>query len=221
MAKVPNDYELEFLKECTQDELAPLVGAILGTDDNGDIDCSGRFSSELDKAPAFKANYPDHTKYVDEIIEEVQKFGGNTFANIFRGDMGVSYHEVLCDVAKKMKGPRRTPGSSSSQAGRRKPTGIRRSPPASGNTATNGTRMPTGISSGGRKRARRFRRKSLNLILGSKGAKCKLAKIRRFARKTGIWTVWHGYCLSILWLQGAARKENMNRKDVYHGKSAE
>ncbi len=103
MAKVPNDYELEFLKECTQDELAPLVGAILGTDDNGDIDCSGRFSSELDRTPAFKANYPDHTKYVDEIIEEVQKFGGNTFANIFRGDMGVSYHEVLCDVAKKMK----------------------------------------------------------------------------------------------------------------------
>lgn len=102
MAKVPNDYELDFLKDCTQEELEPLVGAILGTDENGEIDRSGRFSSSLDKAHAFVANFPDHTKYVDEIIEEVQRFGGNSIANAWRG-MGVPYHEVLCDVAEKMK----------------------------------------------------------------------------------------------------------------------
>ena len=102
MAKLPNDYELDFLKTCTAEELAPLVGAILGTNENGEIDRSGRFSSSLDKAPAFVANLPDHTKYVDEIIEEIQKFGGNSIANAWRG-MGVSYHEVLCDAAKKMK----------------------------------------------------------------------------------------------------------------------
>lgn len=102
MAKLPNDYELDFLKNCTQEELEPLVGAILGTDDKGNIDRSGRFSSELDKKPAFVKHFPDHTKYVDEIIEEIQKYGGNTIANAVRG-MGVSYHEVLCDVAKKMK----------------------------------------------------------------------------------------------------------------------
>ena len=102
MAKLPNDYELDFLKSCTKEELEPLVGAVLGTDDNGHIDRSGRFSSELDKTPAFAAHFPDHTKYVDEIIEEIQKYGGNSIANAMRG-MGVSYHEVLCDVAKKMK----------------------------------------------------------------------------------------------------------------------
>lgn len=102
MAKLPNDYELDFLKSCTKEELGPLVGAILGTDDEGNIDLSGRFSSELDKTPAFKKHYPDHTKYVDKIIEEIQKYGGNSIANAFRG-MGVSYHEVLCDVAEKMK----------------------------------------------------------------------------------------------------------------------
>lgn len=102
MAKLPNDYELDFLKTCSQEELAPLVGAILGTDDKGNIDRSGRFSSQLDETSAFVAHYPDHTKYVDEIIEEIQKFGGNTLVNTFRG-MGVSYHEVLCDVADKMK----------------------------------------------------------------------------------------------------------------------
>lgn len=102
MAKLPNDYELDFLKSCTKEELEPLVGAILGTDDKGNIDRSGRFSSELDKKPAFTTHFPDHTKYVDGIIEELQKYGGNSIVNAVRG-MGVSYHEVLCDVAKKMK----------------------------------------------------------------------------------------------------------------------
>lgn len=102
MAKLPNDYELDFLKNCTKEELEPLVGSILGTDDKGNIDRSGRFSSELDKKAAFTTHFPDHTKYVDEIIEEIQKYGGNTIANAVRG-MGVSYHEVLCDVASKMK----------------------------------------------------------------------------------------------------------------------
>lgn len=101
MSKLPNDYELDFLKSCSREELAPIVGAILGTDDKGNIDRSGRFSSQLDKKPMFVTHYPDHTKYVDEIIEEIQKFGGNTLVNAFRG-MGVSYHEVLCDVAEKM-----------------------------------------------------------------------------------------------------------------------
>ncbi|MBE6397734.1 MAG: hypothetical protein E7046_12095 [Lentisphaerae bacterium] len=101
MAKLPNDYELDFLKSCTKEELEPLVGAILGTDDKGNIDRSGRFSSELDKKPVFTTHFPDHTKYVDEIIEELQKYGGNSIANAVRG-MGVSYHEVLCDVSKKM-----------------------------------------------------------------------------------------------------------------------
>lgn len=101
MAKLPNDYELDFLKSCTKEELEPLVGAILGADDKGNIDRSGRFSSELDKKPVFTTHFPDHTKYVDEIIEELQKYGGNSIANAVRG-MGVSYHEVLCDVSKKM-----------------------------------------------------------------------------------------------------------------------
>ena len=102
MAKLPNDYELDFLKACTKEELEPLVGAILGMDDKGNIDRSGRFSSELDKKPAFTTHFPDHTKYVDEMIEEIQKYGGNSIANAVRG-MGVSYHEVLCDAAEKMK----------------------------------------------------------------------------------------------------------------------
>ena len=37
-----------------------------------------------------------------EIAEELQHYGGNTFANTFRGS-GVPYREILTDVAKKQK----------------------------------------------------------------------------------------------------------------------
>ena len=102
MAKRPEDYELEFLHQCTKEELAPLVGIVLGTDKDGNIDLNGRISSELESKPAFKKHYPDHTKYVDEIIEEVQKYGGNAIRNRLRGS-GVTYHELLCDVCDKRK----------------------------------------------------------------------------------------------------------------------
>lgn len=101
MAKRPEDSELNFLHTCSREELEPLVGVILGTDDSGKISTNGRMSSTLNKTDVFKANFPDHTKYVDEIIEEIQRYGGNTLVNIFRG-CGVSYHETVYDVCKKM-----------------------------------------------------------------------------------------------------------------------
>lgn len=102
MAKVPNDYDLDFLKTCTKEELSPIVGAILSTDKKGNIDKSGRITSELDTKDVFKKYYPDHTKYVDEIIEEIQGYGANSIATMVRG-CGVSYHEILCDVCEKLK----------------------------------------------------------------------------------------------------------------------
>ena len=102
MAKRPEDYELDFLHQCTKEELAPLVGIVLGTDKDGNIDLNGRISSALESTLAFRKHYPDHTKYVDEIIEEVQKYGGNAIVAIFR-KTGVTYHELLCDVCDKCK----------------------------------------------------------------------------------------------------------------------
>lgn len=102
MARVPNDYDLNFLKKCSKEELEPLVGILLGTKDDGSIDETGRISSELEQTDAFQEHYPDHTKYVNEIIEEVQKYGAHGIVTPFRG-YGVSYHELLCDVAKKLK----------------------------------------------------------------------------------------------------------------------
>lgn len=116
MARHPADYELDFLYECTSEELDPLVGAILGTVESKDsqgnvingpdghplkeIDRSGRISSKLDGLDVFKKNYPNHREYVDEIIEEIQLYGGHSAVNLFRG-YGVLYHEVLVDAAEK------------------------------------------------------------------------------------------------------------------------
>ena len=98
----PADHDLDFLHNCTKEELEPIVGAILGKDEHGNINKRGRLTSDLDKSDTFKQCFPDHTKYVDDIIAEIQQFGSNTFATAFRG-CGVPYHEVLCDVCDKLK----------------------------------------------------------------------------------------------------------------------
>lgn len=54
---------------------------------------------------AYKLHSPDHKQYVDLLAKEVRDFGGNTFANVFRGFEGPAYHEVVCDVAKSIKAP--------------------------------------------------------------------------------------------------------------------
>lgn len=50
----------------------------------------------------YKAQFPDHKKYINLIASEIRSFGGNTFANTFRGE-GPEYKEVVCDVAKRLK----------------------------------------------------------------------------------------------------------------------
>ena len=91
--KHPNDTDLDFLKECTKEELEFLVRLI--------IDKGGKTNQLEDKA-AYKLYYPDHTKYVDEIIEEYQKYAANTGVTAFR-EYGVSYREALCDTLDSLK----------------------------------------------------------------------------------------------------------------------
>lgn len=93
--KHPNDTSLEFLHVCPNDELATLVEIVASPS-------SQRITSELSSTQNYKNFYPDHSKYVDELIEDYQKFGGNTMANMVRG-YGVSYAEILRDVAERLK----------------------------------------------------------------------------------------------------------------------
>ena len=92
------DPDLEFLSKCTDEDLNDLVYCL-----THDKDDSKRLTEELTLSDAYKKHHPYNSLYWEEIAAEIQCFGGNTFANMFRGGKGVLYKEVLCDVCDKMK----------------------------------------------------------------------------------------------------------------------
>lgn len=91
MASYDNDLN-PVLENASDEDLLPLVGYMVKKLSNG-IDIDERY----------KANPKRPTAYTDLIADELRLFGGNTFANLVRGGVGVSYKEVVCDAADKMK----------------------------------------------------------------------------------------------------------------------
>lgn len=92
------DKNLEFLQYCNTEDLQVLVD-YLTKDKDGEL----RVSEDLTPTEAYKKYYPHSLPMMwKQIAEELQHYGGNTFANGLRGT-GVSYREILTDVAKKQK----------------------------------------------------------------------------------------------------------------------
>lgn len=98
MAYVP-DEDLHFLSKCSNEELQPLVD-ILTIDPK---DGKPRITESLTNSIKYKVHSPNHKMYWQEIAEEIQTFGGNSIANIFRFGRGVKYREILIDVCKHLK----------------------------------------------------------------------------------------------------------------------
>lgn len=92
------DSDLRFLGELKSEDLNDLV-TCLTHDKDGQV----RLTEELTMSDAYKRHYPDHRQYWQAVAAEVQCFGANTLATMFRGGKGVPYREVLCDVCDKMK----------------------------------------------------------------------------------------------------------------------
>jgi len=92
------DEDLEFLQYMPSKDLDDLVYVLTHDPRDGET----RFSEELTTSSNYKKYYPDHNKYWKEIATEIQTFGANTFATIFRGGEGVLYKEVLMDVCDKL-----------------------------------------------------------------------------------------------------------------------
>ena len=92
------DQDLEFLYELKSTDLNDLVNTLVFDENN-----SERFNEDLSRAEKYKKYNPEHSKYVDEIIEEIQLNGGHTLVNMVRGCKGVQYKEILVDVCKKLK----------------------------------------------------------------------------------------------------------------------
>ncbi len=93
-----NDKDLQFLYKCSNDQLKMLVDILVY-----DKDGQERYTQELTTHIDFKRSYPNNIKAVIPlVINELQLFGGNTIANMFRGH-GVSYREILIDVCEQNK----------------------------------------------------------------------------------------------------------------------
>jgi len=92
------DKNLDFLKACSHQELDNLVHILIY-----DKDQKKRVSETLSKNEQYKKHAPQHALYSEEIISEIQRYGGNTIANIWRGGKGVPYREILEDVCHTYK----------------------------------------------------------------------------------------------------------------------
>ena len=92
------DRDLAFLKECNNDSLRLLADTIVY-----DKDGAERFTEQLSGTDIYKENYPNHmVEIVPRMVDEIQRYGGNTFFNMYRGH-GVTYREILEQVASRLK----------------------------------------------------------------------------------------------------------------------
>ncbi|GAA6981042.1 hypothetical protein ID0084_06760 [Helicobacter pylori] len=91
------DSDLEFLKQLSSNDLKDLFDVLI-YDEYG----TPRMSEELLNSTEYKTYGSDYAKYPKRISEELQCYGSNSFANLFR-DEGVLYKEILCDVCDHLK----------------------------------------------------------------------------------------------------------------------
>lgn len=87
------DEDLEFLGECSDEQLAKLAEIII-KDDDGKI----RRTEEVTKSNEYKRYGKNYSKYWEILVADFQKFGGNSGANLLRGGKGVQYNEILTDI---------------------------------------------------------------------------------------------------------------------------
>ena len=91
------DKDLEFLLELPSRSLDGLVRTIVYDKNNVE-----RKTETLTVSCSYEEYYPDHSKYVYDIADEVLCFGGSLIMNILRGLRGPSYHKVVSKVCKKL-----------------------------------------------------------------------------------------------------------------------
>lgn len=85
------------------------INPVLASASNDDLETlveylKTKLSEDLTCHDDYKRYYPNHRRYVDVIAKEIRDMGGNSFANLWRGQ-GPDYHEIVCDVASKLNAP--------------------------------------------------------------------------------------------------------------------
>ncbi len=93
-----NDENLDFLKTCSSADLDVLVQVLIK-----EVGGVFRMSESLTKSEIYRKHAPNHRVYWEQIACEIQRFGANTFATLWRRCHGVQYKEILIDVCRIMK----------------------------------------------------------------------------------------------------------------------
>lgn len=97
----PDNDLIPLLRRASSDDLGVLIEYI-----------HKAYNEDLSSVPEFAKQNPrakervydgDHRTYADDIAAEIQRYGGNSFSNAFRGGKGVPYLEVVRDVADNLK----------------------------------------------------------------------------------------------------------------------
>jgi uncharacterized protein YaaW (UPF0174 family) len=92
---------IPLVRSAESDDLGILVGYLHNT-----------HNEDLSSVPCFKMQNPrasekiydgNHCLYADDIAAEIQRYGGNSISNVFRGGKGVPYIDVLRDAADQLK----------------------------------------------------------------------------------------------------------------------
>lgn len=99
MDNFTDDKDLKFLYNCSNDNLKLLVEFVI-FDKDGKKRWSTKQSTGKDFDNAYNTN--NIKAILPIVIDELQRYGGNSFFNIFRGH-GVSYKKILIKVCKQNK----------------------------------------------------------------------------------------------------------------------
>lgn len=94
------DKNLEFLSNCSNENIKLLADFLVYGSDG-----KARLTEELSAKQSYRENYPNNmVAIVPDIVDELQRFGGNTIMNMLNGH-GAPYRTILEDVCKKLKVP--------------------------------------------------------------------------------------------------------------------
>ena len=95
------DKDLFFLSNCSNEGLKLLADFLVY-----DTDGKKRLTEELSSTKMYNDAYHKNEMHriIPEIVDELQRYGGNTFLNLVRGH-GVNYREILENVCKQLKVP--------------------------------------------------------------------------------------------------------------------
>ncbi len=96
--KYRQDPDLDFLKECTSQELDILVNVLLRNKEG-----QPRSIVQLPNHPLYKQHAPHHASYWEAIAGEIQRYGSNPLAALARAGRGKHYIKILDNVCSRFE----------------------------------------------------------------------------------------------------------------------